>query len=134
VGQVPWAALAAIALVASSAVPASAQTLLGAWPRCIPEREGQELALGGSVCECRYEQGGTLIGRRPGWRWSCDIMKMDGSELGIPADDGAGRRGLPPGFAYSPGDTPSSGQAPSGQPPNVAPRRPPMPLPQERRP
>jgi len=57
VRQVPWAAatLAAIALVASTAVPASAQVPPGAWPRCIPERDGQELALGGSACECRHE-------------------------------------------------------------------------------
>jgi hypothetical protein len=128
VQQVPWAAaaLAAIALVASTAVPASAQVPPGAWPRCIPERDGQELALGGSACECRHEQGGTMIARRPGWRWSCDIMKMDGSQLGIPADDGAGRRGLPPGFVYAPqgGGTPSSGQAPSGSPPDAGPRGP----------
>lgn len=99
-GVVPRAVLAASIAAVSAAVPAGAQMPPGAWPRCIPERDGQRLALGGSVCECRHERGGTMIGRPPGWRWSCDILKMDESVLGIPPD--TGRRGLPPGFTYVP--------------------------------
>lgn len=76
------ALIAAVALavlaVASAWGPAWGQAPPGAWPRCIAERDGQQIGLGGSVCECRHEQGGTMIGRPPGWRWSCDIMRMDG--------------------------------------------------------
>ena len=134
----PRAALAAVIAAACAAVPAGAQTSPGAWPRCIQERDGQQLALGGSVCECRYERGGSMIGRPPGWRWSCDILKMDESVLGVPADGGAGRRGLPPGFTYAPqtgtqsgvpSDVPGqsggwSGSAPFGVPADGGPRGP----------
>lgn len=95
------AVLAAVALGAFAG-PASAQVPPSVWPRCIAERDGQQLGLAGSVCECRHERGGTLTGRRPGWRWSCDIMRMDGSSLGLPADTSAGRQSLPPGFTYAP--------------------------------
>lgn len=109
------AVLAAVIAAASAAAPAGAQTSPGAWPRCLPERDGQRLGLGGSVCECRYERGGSMIGKPPGWRWSCDILKMDESALGAPADGGVGRRGLPPGFTYVPQTGPQSG-VPGGVP------------------
>ena len=79
----------------------TAQTPPGAWPRCVAERDGQQIGLGGSVCECRRERGGAVIGRPAGGRWCCDLLRSDGSELGIPADN-APRRGLPPGFTYAP--------------------------------
>lgn len=101
-GVVAKAVLAATIAAASAVAPAAAQTSPGAWPRCIPERDGQRLGLGGSVCECRYERGGSMIGKPPGWRWSCDILKMDEGALAAPADGGAVRRGLPPGFTYAP--------------------------------
>lgn len=118
-GVVPRAVLAASIAAVSAALPAGAQVPPGAWPRCISERDGQRLALGGSVCECRYERGGTMIGKPPGWRWSCDIMKMDESVLGIPPD--TGRRGLPPNFTYIP--PPGASQPGASQPgvPNAVP-------------
>lgn len=96
------AVLAALALGALAVGSARAQVPPSVWPRCIAERDGQQLGLAGSVCECKYERGGTLTGRPPGWRWSCDIMRMDGSSLGLPADTSAGRQSLPPGFTYAP--------------------------------
>ncbi len=43
-----------------------------------------------------------MIGKPPGWRWACDIMRSDGSGLDIPADRPFGGQQLPPGFTYAP--------------------------------
>lgn len=43
-----------------------------------------------------------MIGKPPGWRWACDIMRSDGSGLDIPADRPLGGQQLPPGFTYAP--------------------------------
>jgi len=40
--------------------------------------------------------------KRPGWRWNCDIMRSDSSQLDIPADTTSRQRSLPPGFTYAP--------------------------------
>ena len=81
---------------------ASAQVAPSMWPRCIAERDGQQIGQGGSVCECHYERGGSITGKRPGWRWACDIMRMDGSQLELPIETPGGGRSLPPGFVYAP--------------------------------
>ena len=96
------AIVAALAWCLLSAHSSIAQGAPGMWPRCIAERDGQQLALAGSVCECASEQGGTMTGKRPGWRWDCDIMRSDGSQLEIPADTSSGQQSLPPGFTYAP--------------------------------
>ena len=96
------ALLAVAALGATAAGQAAAQIPPGAWPRCVEARDGQQIGLGGSVCECRQARGGTMIGRPSGWRWSCDLLKSDGSQLGIPADAPSHRRELPPGYGYPP--------------------------------
>lgn len=96
------AILAALAWYLLFTHPLAAQGAPGMWPRCIAERDGQQLALAGSVCECTYEQGGTMTGKRPGWRWDCDIMHSDSSQLDIPADTSSGQQSLPPGFTYAP--------------------------------
>ena len=96
---------AILATLACSLVPLSpleAQVAPSVWPRCIPERDGQQLGQAGSVCECGYERGGTMTGKPPGWRWACDILRSDGSNLDSPADTSAGRQSLPPGFVYAP--------------------------------
>ena len=92
----------------SVAGPAAAQVTPGAWPRCVAERDGQQIGQGGSVCECRYNRGGSMVGRPPGWRWSCDILRSDGSGSGAPADLPADRRRAPLGL----GDLPRSGLDP----------------------
>ncbi len=44
-----------------------------------------------------------MIGKPPGWRWACDIMRSDGSGLDIPTDGPfGGQQQLPPGFTYAP--------------------------------
>lgn len=97
------AALLALAVLGSAAAGrAAAQSPPGAWPRCIEARDGQQIGLNGSVCECRQARGGTMLGRPSGWRWSCDLLKSDGSQLGIPADAPSHRRELPPGYGYLP--------------------------------
>lgn len=96
------ALLAAVAFGSAIAGQAVAQAPAGAWPRCTADRGGQQLGSGGSVCECRHDRGGTVTAHPPGWRWSCDIMRMDGSGLGAAADLPAARHGLPPGFTYVP--------------------------------
>lgn len=96
------AVLATLAGYLLSVHPSNAQLAPGVWPRCIAERDGQQLGLAGSVCECSYERGGTMIGKPPGWRWVCDIMRSDGSQLQVPADTLTDRQPLPPGFTYAP--------------------------------
>lgn len=94
--------LAAVAAGFAVAGQAGAQAPSGPWPRCDATRDGQQLGSGGSVCECRQAAGGTMLRRPPGWRWSCDILRMDGSQLGAAADAPSSRQGLPPGFTYAP--------------------------------
>jgi len=102
--------------------PLAAQVAPGAWPRCIAERDGQQLGLAGSVCECSHEPGGTMTGKPPGWRWSCDVMRSDGDQLEVPADSSAERQPLPPDLAYSPTYSPgySPGYTPYYSPQDAA--------------
>jgi hypothetical protein len=62
--------------------PAAAQ------PRCTPAREGEVACFDGKLCECRYDPGGTLTGRRPGTRWNCDALRPS---CGGPAPAEAGQ-------------------------------------------
>ena len=80
---------------------ASAQVAPSVWPRCIPARDGQQVGVGGSMCECRYESGGTMLRRPAGWRWSCDVMQMDGS-ANSPAGALNAQSSLLPGVVYAP--------------------------------
>ena len=52
-----------------------------------------------------------MIGRPPGWRWSCDIMRSDDSNLDVPADRLSGQQSLPPGFTYAPQNGASASQS-----------------------
>lgn len=125
---------AILATLACSLVPLSpleAQVAPSMWPRCIPERDGQQLGQAGSVCECGYEQGGAMTGKPTGWRWACDILRSDGSNLDKPADTSFGRQPLPPGFVYAPqngaGAQPMQQDQSLGQPYGMQ-QRGPMPL------
>ena len=80
---------------------AAAQVLPGVWPRCIEERDVQQVSLSGLVCECGHTRGGTMIGRPPGWRWSCDIMKSNDG-LDVDTNSSTVRRGAVPGFGIAP--------------------------------
>ena len=91
--------LALVAVCIGTAQVAQAQAPASMWPRCIAERAGQRFSQAGSVCECGYDPGGTMVARPPGWRWTCDILRPDGS-LNIPAE-GPAARGLPL-FGYDP--------------------------------
>ena len=84
------------------AASATAQVAPGVWPRCIPDRDGQQIGVGGSMCECRHEPGGTMLRRPAGWRWSCDIMQMDGERPDDPVTLPNRPSALPPGFVYAP--------------------------------
>ena len=103
------ATLVALAWSLLSIRSLNAQVAPSIWPRCIAEREGQQLGMAGSVCECSYERGGTMTGKRPGWR-------SDGSQLEIPADTSNGQESLPPGFTYAPQDGASMQPGPQNQP------------------
>ena len=114
--RVHRATLAALAWSLLSIHPSGAQVASSIWPRCIAEREGQQLGLAGSVCECSHERGGTMIGKPPGWRWACDIMRSDGSQLEIPAETSNDRESLPSGFTYAPQDGSSMQPGPRNRP------------------
>lgn len=93
------ATLAMVALCIATAQMVQAQAPASMWPRCIAERAGQRFSQAGSVCECGYDPGGTMVARPPGWRWTCDILRPDGS-LDIPAEAPAARD--LPSFGYGP--------------------------------
>jgi hypothetical protein len=56
------------------AVPAAAQDAPGV-PMCLPQREGMVACFADKLCLCRYEPGGTLTGRPPGYRWDCGALR-----------------------------------------------------------
>lgn len=43
-----------------------------------------------------------MLGRPPGWRWACDVLRSDGTNLDVPAATSSGQQSLPPGFTYAP--------------------------------
>ena len=61
-------------------------------PRCTPAQEGAVACLDGKLCECRYEPGGTLTGRRAGTRWNCGALRPACGAATMPADVGTTRR------------------------------------------
>lgn len=71
--------------------PAAAQ----APPTCTPAREGQVACLAGKLCECRFERGGQLTGRRDRFAWDCGALRP-----ACPPE---------PGIAPQPGWTPPVG-------------------------
>ena len=61
--------LLALALIGVRA--ASAESV----PRCTPLRDGEVACLGGKLCECGHDPGGSLTGRPPGTRWNCGAFR-----------------------------------------------------------
>ncbi len=55
-------------------------------PACTPAREGVTACLDGKLCTCRYERGGSITGRRDGYRWDCGTLRPScGPEANLPA-------------------------------------------------
>ncbi len=73
-------------------LPAAAQEAPGA-PICLAQREGMAACFGDKLCLCRYEPGGTLTGRPPGYRWDCGVLRPNCGV--VPPDTGAGNVPLP---------------------------------------
>jgi hypothetical protein len=70
-------------------------------PRCTPAQEGAVACLDSKLCECRYEPGGTLTGRRAGTRWNCGALRPTCGAATMPADVGPpAERMLPPPSLY----------------------------------
>ena len=44
-------------------------------PACIAQREGMVACLGTTLCECRFQPGGSLTARPSGYRWDCGILR-----------------------------------------------------------
>jgi hypothetical protein len=44
---------------------------------CLPGREGVVQCMDGKLCECRFEQGGSMTGRPDGWRWDCGALRPE---------------------------------------------------------
>jgi hypothetical protein len=62
---------AVLLLLVLVAVPAAAQ----APPTCSPAREGQVACMGGRMCECRFERGGSMTGRPDRFAWDCGALR-----------------------------------------------------------
>jgi len=59
------------AMLVATGHPARAQPV-----PCTPAHAGARTCMEGSVCECAYESGGTMLRTPPGWHWQCSIMQM----------------------------------------------------------
>lgn len=44
-------------------------------PSCSRVHDGVQVCMAHQVCTCAFDPAGTLTGRTPGWRWSCDILQ-----------------------------------------------------------
>jgi len=44
-------------------------------PACTAAREGVVACIGGRLCECRFQAGGTISGRPSGHRWDCGVLR-----------------------------------------------------------
>jgi hypothetical protein len=44
-------------------------------PACLAGREGVVACLAGTLCACRYDPGGSISGRAPGYRWDCGALR-----------------------------------------------------------
>ncbi|TDG33743.1 hypothetical protein [Paracraurococcus ruber] len=79
-------------------------------PACGAAREGITACIGEKLCECRYERGGSVSGRREGFHWDCGILRPS---CGV-APAGPGSQ-MPP-MNITPFIQPNSGQSgyPSG--------------------
>ena len=67
-------ALLVLAAVASGAAHAQAPPPPPP-PPCTPAREGVVACLGERLCRSRWEPGGALTGRPPGFRWDCGALR-----------------------------------------------------------
>lgn len=92
-------------------------------PACSAAHDGVQICMSRQVCTCGYDEAGSLIGRTPGWRWSCDIMQTCDSD--VPADAGPPATPPWPGPLYV---TPNLGSPGSSSAPQT-PQMPQMPLP-----
>ena len=44
-------------------------------PVCNAPRDGVSACLAGRQCLCGHERGGSVTGRRDGWRWDCGALR-----------------------------------------------------------
>jgi hypothetical protein len=54
-----------------ASLPAAAQEP----PACTPARAGAVACMAGTLCECRFERGGSITGTVDGHRWNCGILR-----------------------------------------------------------
>ncbi|MBX9702251.1 MAG: hypothetical protein K2X74_22635 [Acetobacteraceae bacterium] len=97
-------ALAALlALLTPVAAPAQQPV-----PMCLAEREGMTACFADKLCLCRYEPGGSLTGRPPGFRWDCGALRPG---CGVVPPDAGPAAPLPPVFLQPTLPAPWSGPA-----------------------
>lgn len=68
-------------------------------PVCNAFNEGITGCFANKQCICRFDPGGSLAGRPPGYRWNCGVLRP-ACELPPPALPGVP---LPPSLALPPG-------------------------------
>lgn len=74
---------AALALLLLVPAAAGAQEVVGdVFPHrappmlvCNAAREGIVACLAGTLCACRFERGGSIVGRPDGFRWDCGALR-----------------------------------------------------------
>lgn len=83
------------ALLSLLALPGAAWAQDLAPPACIAQREGMVACLGMTLCECRFQPGGSLTARPSGYRWDCGILRPS---CGVVPPDASGPSGgqVPP--------------------------------------
>ena len=80
----------------------AAQASASAPPRCSPSQEGAVACLDGKLCECRYDAGGSLTGRRAGMRWECGALRPGCGAPGLSPPETAGQPQQPLPFLPMP--------------------------------
>ncbi len=81
-------------IMALLALPALAQ------PLCTPANEGQLACIAGKLCACRFERGGSLIGRPDRFAWDCGVLRPSCA----PSDAPQPPVELPPGLTLIPSE------------------------------
>lgn len=66
-------------------LPATPQP--AAVPMCQEQREGMTFCFETRLCLCRFDAGGSLTGRPPGFRWDCGVLRPSCGV--VPPDVGA---------------------------------------------
>ncbi|HYZ34947.1 MAG TPA: hypothetical protein VE684_22025 [Crenalkalicoccus sp.] len=46
-------------------------------PMCLAQREGMVACFADKLCTCRFDPGGSLAARPPGYRWDCGPLRPD---------------------------------------------------------